>query len=649
MSQKIGLLAGLTAVLALLGAGVGASLGGLESALVGTTAGALLGLTALLSTQLSGSSQLLGAGLLVLFLGERMLGSGTERTVLSGLGLLIALASVGTRALALRSSEGRTQDAHRLALAATGVVFAGLLGYALTLETLSTALFSDDEALYRWYGAIGSLWPILVLVGMLPLFALDRVLALHPRRLPPGAASGAATQALSAALAIALVFPVNYLAAQHEWSSDLAYFRTTRAGESTLAIAGSLPEPVEAFLFFPAGSDVGEEVEPYFRALEQASGGRLRVTRLDQALDPKLSEELQVRNNGFVVFRMGESVEKLKIGAEMSKARRHLKKLDETAQESLLKVSRGQRMAYFVVGHGEANFRERDDPLRKLNLFKKVLESQNYKTGNLGAAEGLANSVPADADLVILAAPEKPLLPEETESLRAYLDQGGSLLVMTDVEADPLSGLFDHLGVRAGVAPIAHAKAHVRQTRGPNDRILLVTNRYGSHEAVRTLSRNGTTLQVVLPAAVKLEKVDGGAGRVSTLLRSFPESWEDADNDRRKGADEPGTVFDLAVAVAGPDDEDGRPAWRAVVVGDVNWAADQVVQNMQGNQVLLLDSIRWLVGDEALMGEVSNEEDVKIQHTKGQDWIWFYLTVLAVPLLVFGAGVVSIRLRGRRA
>ncbi|MCB9673126.1 MAG: Gldg family protein [Alphaproteobacteria bacterium] len=645
MNRAMG--AGIVGGLAVLGLLAGASQGSMEGALVGLTVGGLVGLTGVVSTQLSGSSQLLGAGLLTLFLGERMLGSGTERAVVSGFGLLVVLAAVGIRVAAMGRSEGRTKAAHQLALVSSAVVVAGLVVYGLTLESAVSAFLKDDESIWRWKGALGAIWPILVLVGMAPTMAVDRILALHPRVLPPRAAKEAATQALSAALAVALVFPVNYLASRHEWSSDVAYFRTTAAGESTVALVKTLTEPVEAILFFPAGNDVGEEVEPYFRTLEAASGGMLKVTRVDQALAPALSEELKIRDNGFVAFRMGESQEKFKVGEDLSKSKRNLKKLDETAQKHLLKVTRGQRTAYFVVGHGEANFRERDNPLRKLALFKKVLESQNYKASNLGAAEGLANAVPDDADLVILAAPEKPLLPEESESLKNYLDQGGALLVMTDTAADPMTDLLGYMGLSAGTHALAHAKAHVRQTRGPGDRVLLATNRYGSHQAVRTLSKNGTTLQVVLPAAVKIAKTEtGGEAKVHTLVRSFPDTWEDVDDDRQKDGDEPGEVFDLAVAVTGPEKADGK-GWRAMVVGDTNWASDSVIQSVQGNQVLLLDGLRWLVGDEDLAGEVSNEEDVKIQHTKGQDWVWFYLTVLAVPLLVFGVGVVSIRMRRR--
>ena len=163
-----------------------------------------------------------------------------------------------------------------------------------------------------------------------------------------------------------------------------AYFRTSAAGEATLSVVRTLTQPVKVTLFYPSGSDVGRELDPYFAALVAASEGQITVERVDQALSPEKSEALKIRDNGYVVFEQGDSVEKFKLADDLDKAKRDLRKLDETVQEHLLKVSRGKKNAYFVVGHGEANFREREDLLRKLNLFKTALESQNFKVGNLG-------------------------------------------------------------------------------------------------------------------------------------------------------------------------------------------------------------------------------------------------------------------------
>jgi putative flippase GtrA len=599
---------------------------------------------------LSGSTLLFLGGLVALFLGERMIGEGTPRLAVTGFGALILLGAVGVRAWSFTRSTERLQDAHRIALGFNIVALAGLAVYAATLDTFTGALLDSDDAIQRWQGSLGAVWPILVLCGTLPVAAIDRLITLHPFRIPPRAVAETATQWLSASLAIALIFPVNYLASKNDVEWDVAYFRTTAAGESTLALVKNLSEPIQVTLFFPTGSDVGREVRPYFDALAAESNGIIQVTQVDQALVPELAEELKIRDNGYVVFKQGDSTEKFKLADDLKKAKRDLKKLDQTAQEHLLKVAKGQRSAYFIVGHGEANFRERDDQLKKLNLMKKALESQNFKTGNLGVAEGLANAVPDDADLLILAAPEQPLLPEEVQTIGAWLDKGGAMLVMAEPGGDPLADLSARLGVTLGTAPIAHASAHIRQSRGPSDRVLLATNRFGSHTSVKTLAKNGTTLAMVMPTAVSVEKAPESTSKISALVRSFPDSWPDTVGDREKGPDEMGKVWDLAVAVTGElaqPSETGPKEWRAIVIGDMNWASDPVLQFSQGNQIFLLDGVRWLVGDDDISGAVNNEEDVKIQHTRDEDWAWFYVTVIAMPLLVLGVGGVFVRMRGR--
>jgi hypothetical protein len=53
--------------------------------------------------------------------------------------------------------------------------------------------------------------------------------------------------------------------------------------------------------------------------------------------------------------------------------------------------------------------------------------------------------------------------------------------------------------------------------------------------------------------------------------------------------------------------------------------------------------VRWLGGEESFAGSLSSTEDVRIEHTKQGDQIWFYATIIGAPLLVLGLGLLITR------
>jgi hypothetical protein len=86
---------------------------------------------------------------------------------------------------------------------------------------------------------------------------------------------------------------------------------------------------------------------------------------------------------------------------------------------------------------------------------------------------------------------------------------------------------------------------------------------------------------------------------------------------------------------------------RVILVGDSDFVSDGVI-GAYGNPLFVLDSAKWLVGDEGITGEVTNENDVPIVHTKKQDQVWFYGSSFLAPALVLGIGfLVTGRRRGR--
>lgn len=596
--------------------------------------------------KLSGSGVVLLVGLIGLFVGERIFGMGTWRLATSSAAIVVLLASVGLRAYAMMGSEGARKGGHRGALIATAVTIASLLLYGLTLPTVTDSMGFTDDALGRWNGVWSSLFPIVMVLGVIPVLLIDRVLAVHPRQMPMGAMANASMSGLSIALGLALLFPLNFLASAYDQEWDLAYFRTTRPGDSTAAIVQTTSEPVEGFLFYPPGNEVGQQLEGYFKELQAVSGGNFTYRLIDQALDPVLAEDLKVRDNGMIVVRQGESVQSLKVNVDLDRAKRDLRTLDGKVNKMLTKLLKGSRDLYFLTGHGEASSRERDEPLRKLNLWKReVLEAQNFKVKSYGVADGSAMSVPDGAGVVIVAAPTEPLLPEEIDTLVTWFEGGGALMVLLEPGADPLTDLLARLGVEAGTVPLANPQFHLKQSGQKSDRVLLATNKFGSHASVKTLSRNSQQLGLIMPTAVRVQKKEDTALRVTTLVRSLDGTFEDVDGDREQGADEPGKVFELGVAVETTGE--GEAQGRAIIIGDTSLLADDVLRYSKGNVLFGSDGVRWLVGDEDTAGEINNEEDVKIQHTRQEDTAWFLLSIVGVPTLVMLLGFMIVRLRRR--
>jgi hypothetical protein len=86
---------------------------------------------------------------------------------------------------------------------------------------------------------------------------------------------------------------------------------------------------------------------------------------------------------------------------------------------------------------------------------------------------------------------------------------------------------------------------------------------------------------------------------------------------------------------------------RAFVIADADAISDAAFGN-EPNVLLAADPIRWLGGEESFSGAITNTEDVRIEHTKDKDRIWFWATIGAAPLAVLGLGLFFARKKPRK-
>jgi hypothetical protein len=402
---------------------------------------------------------------------------------------------------------------------------------------------------------------------------------------------------------------------------------------------------------------VREEVAGYFDDLKKESK-LLEVKSYDRDVDPQKAKELGVTGNGIVVLARGGHREQMSIGLELEGARAQLRNLDRDVQTRLLKVAKPPRNVYFVTGHGERTFDPVGDTDKRPTIrdMRELFQQQGYTVRQLGAAEGLAADVPADASMVVMVGPTKPLLPEEVASLQRYFQRGGRILVALDPESGDMHELLAPLSVKYVPTVLANDVALARKTNQQSDRQNIVTATFSSHPSVTTLGRYGGRAPLIMIGAGHFEEIkdkDHPKDKdliIDTTVRAHAATWNDLNGNFTFDAPaETRKTWELAMAVTKKGkDKDKKDEGRMLLAADSDFMADGVI-GAYGNPLFLMDGAKWLVGDEGITGEVSNENDIPIVHTKKQDQVWFYGSSFLGPLIVLGIGFFVVGRKGGRA
>jgi gliding motility-associatede transport system auxiliary component len=674
------------------------------------------------------------AGMVLVFIGERVL-SGLDKGAgaATALGVLAVVAATGLRFSPRFKSGGERKSIESLLAVLSLAGLVALAIYFATSESGAEKLGLSHLASplkEHLLGELRVLWIALVAVSLIPMLFAET--ALWPMRRAERPESRRVRAAANAGLTLVLAAIYGslfvYAAGGVPWKADYSYFKTSRPSESTRKIAASLSEPVKVVAFFPDVNEVRNEVASYLRELS-AGIPNLQVQITDRLLAPKLSKELRATQDGVIILARGSVTYTVNLGTDIEQARPKLKTLDRDVKEQLLKLARARLTAYLTVGHGELNDASKgklDETGHSAGITRTLLQKQNFTIKDLGLAQGLANEVPDDADVVMILGPADPFGPEEIAALQRYADRGGHLLIALDPDANsaqitsPIDAALPkdaprptssaapassaaptasaaakgkppsadkapvkdvpEVPVPAGIAALAslaqltysptvlaNEHNHVRLSFNDSDHVRMVTNSFSSHASVSTLSRNAPAAAVVFFGAGSLDRAPGATAKIDFAVRAPTGTFADKNKNFLQDKDtEKGGNYNLAAAVTkpilggvkpppAPDPNDKKPKekkpetkeMRAFVISDVDAFSDLVMSNVRGNQVLLLDAVRWLVGEESFTGAETSEEDVHVEQTKQQDLSWFYATIFGAPCLVLAAGVVISR-RSRR-
>ena len=464
------------------------------------------------------------------------------------------------------------------------------------------------------------------------------------------------------ALCLALFAIVNYLSFRHYVRWDATASGAFTLSDATKKVVKDLKSPLKVVVFLPPGDELFPKVKDLLSAY-QAASPLVRVETIDPDRDrarvETLAKKYKVQVANVVVFDAGENsryIEKDQMvdydfsamqmgGPPKVKAF----KAEEAFTNALLDVLDPKKpVVYFSSGHGERGTQPREGTgIFRDRLSKEGAQVREWES--LGKPE-----VPPDCDLLVIAGPEKPFLPQEAQAVGRYLSGGGKALLMLDPEfaegakAFTATGLEDLLkpwGLTLGQDIVIDPKGAVPYLGAQT----FFASNFSQDPVVRDLAKNKLPALFTLAQSLGAEGCSDPDYRADAMVRTTSEAWGEKDlthlEDVKKDPTE--TAGPLTVCVAVSSGKAGKRT-KLVVAGDSDWASDALIQVGGGNFMLALNSVHWLLSQEnrlAIPPKTSVETHLNL--TGSQANVLFVLFVLGLPALAAGAGV-YVYLRRRR-
>lgn len=289
---------------------------------------------------------------------------------------------------------------------------------------------------------------------------------------------------------------------------------------------------------------------------------------------------------------------------------------------------------YTLVGHGET---ELPDSIAQL------IERDNLQTENLSLL--MIDSVPEDASAVVIHVPTGDLSAEEADMLIAYLERGGSVVLMTDYIAqgqmENLLRVTSAMGLTAGQGIVVEGDRSMHLSRYP---YYLLPDIAG-HGVTDPLAEGGYYALVSL--AQPILTLDGTDASVTQLLTTSPEAYsKPAALEMTTTDKEDGDIDGPFAVMAASEKGEGKMIW-ATTAELLSDRLNALVSGANGD--LFMNALSWMCGQEETISIRAKSMDGSTLTLSGaQSTFWSVVLIGIVPglLLIVGA-VVTIRRKRR--
>jgi ABC-type uncharacterized transport system involved in gliding motility auxiliary subunit len=437
---------------------------------------------------------------------------------------------------------------------------------------------------------------------------------------------------------------INYFFAKHHYRIDFTESKLHSLSDQSVSVLRALDDDVNIKLFFREGN-YGRAGMEHLMEIYSYHSNKIKFEFIDPDKNPGLVKRYEIAEDGTTIFESGEKESRITSTTE------------EDITNAVIKITReGKKVIYFLEGHGEASFEETGD--NGYSIAKDELEKMAYEVKKLPLA--LEDNFPTEVSLLIIPGPQKDLLPNELETIKSYIQDGGRVFFMTDPETAP--GLTPYLAEFGVILEQDLIVDTVSRLLG-GDYFMPVVNQYESH-SITDKFRYATFFPYARSVSPAEEKPEGIT--VETIAKSSQNSWserqlqdqevtfsEEGDvggpislavvaniQPKEKPAEElDGESTELEEEPITPEEITAKPEGRIAVFGDSDFVTNRYYY-LSGNGNFFLNTVNWLTEEEdliAIQPKTSSPRTIQLSPSQGR--LIFFVSLVILPLLVLVTGI----------
>jgi ABC-type uncharacterized transport system involved in gliding motility auxiliary subunit len=444
-------------------------------------------------------------------------------------------------------------------------------------------------------------------------------------------------------LVLAILGLVNYFLSKNHYRMDFTVAKLHSLSDQSVSVLKNLKTDIAFKCFFREGNYGRAAMENLLKIYAYHSG-RIKYEFIDPDKNPGLVKRYDVTQDGTTIIEAGDKESRITTTSE------------EDVTNALIKATRAQKkVIYFLEGHGEDSVEETGD--NGFSTVKTELEKLGYEVKKQNLA--LADRFPKDCALLVVPGPQKDLLPNEYETIRTYIKDGGRCLFMVDPEtATTLPAFLADYGFKLENDIVVDT---VSRLLG-GDYFMPVVSEYESH-AITDKFGYATFFPFARSVEVAETKPEGAT--LTILAKTSPNSWSERELDQKEvkftpDKDKQGPIGLAAVSTfktkapepspAPAETKPGEPApapkpeavekeARIAVVGDSDFVKNRYY-GLSGNGNFFLNIANWLTEEADLIAiQPKTQTPRTIQLTPSQGRLLFLVSVILLPLAVLLLGV----------